>query len=67
MEKRKDYPDTIFSPTIERISVKMKNRRAKLTGSLKKRMPISTVPTASMPVYTAYVVPSGSTLMKEEN
>jgi len=37
----------------------MKNMRQKLTGSLNKKIPINTVPTAPMPVHTAYAVPIG--------
>ena len=42
------------------IRVKIKKSLPKLTGSLKKRMPIRTVPTAPIPVQTAYAVPIGS-------
>ena len=45
---------------IEAIRVVMKNSRQKLTGSLKKKMPINTVPTAPIPVQTVYAVPIGS-------
>lgn len=31
----------------------MKNKRQNVAGSLKKKMPISTVPTAPIPVHTA--------------
>ena len=34
----------------EAISVNVKNRRQKVAGSLNTKMPISTVPTAPMPV-----------------
>lgn len=37
----------------------MKNRRQKVAGSLKKRIPIMTAPTAPMPVHTGYTVPMG--------
>jgi hypothetical protein len=45
--------DTILSPIIDDISVKMKNRRQKVAGSWKKRIPTKTVPTAPIPVHTA--------------
>ncbi len=44
---------------IEPIRRKMKNNLQKCAGSLKKKMPTSTVPTAPMPVQTAYAVPMG--------
>lgn len=37
----------------------MKNIRIILTGSLNTKIPIRTVPTAPMPVNTAYAVPIG--------
>ena len=37
----------------------MKNTRQKSAGSLKNNIPISTVPTAPIPVHTAYAVPKG--------
>ena len=45
------YP-TILSPTIDAIRVKMKNMRQNVPGSSKKKMPISTEPTAPTPVQT---------------
>ena len=51
--------DTILSPIIDDISVKMKNKRQKVAGSWKNRMPTKTVPTAPIPVHTAYAVPTG--------
>ena len=45
--------DTILSPIIDDISVNMKNKRQKVAGSWKKRMPTKTVPTAPIPVHTA--------------
>ena len=45
---------------IDAISVVIKNIRQKVAGSLKNRMPMSAVPTAPMPVHTAYAVPIGS-------
>jgi len=45
--------DTILSPIIDEISVKMKNKRQKVAGSWKKSIPIKTVPTAPIPVHTA--------------
>ncbi len=47
------FADTYFSPAIELIKVTIKNNRQKLTGSLKKTMPKTTVPTAPIPVQTA--------------
>ena len=46
---------------MEAMSVKMKKSRQKSAASLKKRMPTTAVPTAPMPVHTAYAVPTGST------
>lgn len=43
----------------EPISVTIKKTLQKLTGSLKKKIPINTVPTAPIPVHTAYAVPIG--------
>jgi hypothetical protein len=37
----------------------IKKTRQKLIGSLKKMMPTKTVPTAPIPVQTAYAVPKG--------
>jgi hypothetical protein len=48
-----------FKPTIDPIRVVMKNNLQKATGSLKKKMPINTMPTAPIPVQTAYAVPNG--------
>lgn len=44
---------------MDAISVKIKNKRQKVAGSWKNSMPINTVPTAPMPVHTAYAVPIG--------
>ena len=41
---------TIFRPTTEAMRVKMKIMRHRVTGSLNTSMPMSTVPTAPMPV-----------------
>ncbi len=38
----------------------MKKILQKLVGSLKKNIPTKTVPTAPIPVHTAYAVPKGS-------
>ena len=38
----------------------MKNMRQKSAGSLKNKIPIKAVPTAPIPVHTAYAVPIGS-------
>ena len=51
--------ETTFKPTMEIISVLIKNIRQKSAGTLKKKMPINTVPTAPIPVHTAYAVPMG--------
>ena len=48
-----DYSETNFSPTTDNTSVEIKNKRQNVAGSLKKIIPISTVPTAPMPVHTA--------------
>ncbi len=53
--------DTNFKPIIEAIKVDIKNKRQKVAGSLNTIIPISTVPTAPMPVHTAYAVPIGIT------
>ena len=45
---------------IEPISVVIKKILQKLTGSLNINMPINAVPTAPIPVHTAYAVPIGS-------
>ena len=45
---------------MEAINVKMKNRRQKSADSLKNIIPINTVPTAPIPVQTAYAVPNGN-------
>jgi len=45
---------------IEAISVNKKNKRKKVVGSLKTKIPTNTVPTAPIPVQTAYAVPIGS-------
>lgn len=42
------------------INVHIKNIRQKSAGSLKKKIPTSAVPTAPMPVHTAYAVPMGN-------
>jgi len=44
--------ETALSPITEAIRVTMKNSLQKVTGSLKKKMPRSTVPTAPIPVQT---------------
>ena len=41
------------------IRVEIKNNRQKSIGSLKKMIPIKTVPTAPIPVQTAKAVPIG--------
>ena len=44
--------EMILSPTMDAMSVVMKNKRQKVADSLKKKIPTSTVPTAPMPVQT---------------
>ena len=55
-----DYSETNFKPTMEIIRVLRKKIRQKLAGSLKINIPSNTVPTAPIPVQTAYAVPIGS-------
>lgn len=45
---------------IEPISVVRNNKRRKVAGSQNTSMPTKAVPTAPMPVHTAYAVPMGS-------
>ncbi len=42
---------TNFKPTTEAMRVKIKNKRQNVVGSRKIKMPMSTVPTAPMPVH----------------
>ena len=51
--------ETNFKPTIDAIKVKRKNILQKSYDSLKKYIPIKTVPTAPIPVHIAYAVPMG--------
>lgn len=44
---------TSFRPIIDAINVKMKNSRIGVAGSLKKTIPMMTVPTAPIPVQIA--------------
>jgi len=44
---------------MDAIKVVKKTNRQKSAGSLKKIIPTITVPTAPMPVHTAYAVPIG--------
>ncbi len=48
---------------IDIINVLMKKTRQKVAGSLKIKIPTSTLPTAPIPVQTAYAVPIGSSLV----
>ena len=48
---------------IENIKVLIKKMRQKVAGSLNIKMPTSTLPTAPMPVQTAYAVPMGKTFV----
>ena len=45
---------------MEPIKVNRKNNLRKETGSLNRKIPVRTVPTAPIPVHTAYAVPMGS-------
>lgn len=47
------YSLTNFNPIIEAINVVTKKMRQKVAGSLKKKIPIKTLPTAPIPVQTA--------------
>lgn len=53
------YYDTTFNPMIDPIKVVRKKILQKWAGSLNNNMPTSTVPTAPIPVQTAYAVPIG--------
>lgn len=55
-----DYLDSSLRPTIEAISVMVKNIFQKVAGSWNTKMPTSTVPTAPMRVHTGYAMPMGS-------
>lgn len=57
--ERNSY-DTNLSPIIELIRVVRKNNLQKVAGSLKIKIPTSTIPTAPIPVHTAYEVPTGN-------
>jgi hypothetical protein len=48
----REFYDNTFSPTIEAISVNVNSILQKVTGSWKKKIPTSTVPTAPIPVHT---------------
>jgi hypothetical protein len=50
-----------LSPIIEAIKVVRKKILQKAAGSLKTKIPTKTVPTAPIPVHTAYAVPMGKT------
>ena len=45
---------------IEPINVVIKSMRKKVAGSLNTNIPTNTVPTAPIPVHTAYAVPIGN-------
>lgn len=49
---RRTQLDTALSPTMEPMSVARKNSLQNVAGSLKKRIPKITVPTAPIPVQT---------------
>ena len=57
--RQRNYCETNFNPTIEVIRVTIKNNLQKSAGSLKNIMPTIAVPTAPIPVHTAYAVPIG--------
>lgn len=48
---------------MDAIKVTKKNKRQNSAGSLKIQIPMITVPTAPIPVQTAYAVPKGSDLV----
>ena len=52
--------DTAFRPTMEPINVLKNKILVNVAGSLKTSIPTRTVPTAPIPVQTAYAVPIGS-------
>jgi hypothetical protein len=51
---------TAFIPIMEQTKVVKKKIRQNVAGSLNTKTPINTVPTAPIPVQTAYAVPIGS-------
>src|SRR5690606_38267116 len=51
--RRHQCEATTLRPMMEPMSVVMKTKRHSVAGSLKKRIPTNTVPTAPMPVHTA--------------
>lgn len=53
--------DTNLSPIIDAINVERKKIRQKVAGSLNTKIPTRTIPTAPIPVQTAYAVPIGNT------
>jgi hypothetical protein len=55
--------DIAFNPTMEPMRVVRKKILQKVAGSLKNKIPIKTVPTAPIPVHTAYAVPMGMVLV----
>lgn len=52
--------ETNFKPTIDKMRVDIKNTLQKSTDSLNIKIPTKTVPTAPIPVQTAYAVPIGN-------
>ena len=52
---------------MDKINVVMKNTRQKVAGSLKTMIPTKTLPTAPIPVQTAYAVPIGNSLVAFTN
>ena len=52
---------------MEIIRVLIKNTRQKVAGSLNTKIPKSTLPTAPIPVQTAYAVPMGNSLVTLTN
>lgn len=59
------YSLTNFNPIIEAMRVVTKKIRQKVAGSLKKKIPIKTLPTAPIPVQIAYAVPIGNPFSPE--
>lgn len=57
----------IFNPTMDKINVVIKKTRQKVAGSLNKIIPTKTLPTAPIPVQTAYAVPIGNSLVAFTN
>ena len=61
------YLVTILSPIKDIINVKRKKILQNVAGSLKKIIPTKTLPTAPIPVQTAYAVPIGNSFVTLTN